>query len=393
MDDHARLYEYLKSRPTPGKEPVPAAPRPKKTKPGVSAPDGFEQLGEFTFRRTRREPHPLASRGEEVLLSARVPARDLVFFDTETTGLSGGAGNLAFLLGTGYGDGLDLVTEQYFLSDFPGEEEFLKLIAPLFSPDRTFVSYNGSSFDSHLLVSRFRLNRLELTFPRQYDLLHPSRRLWKRSVGALLGSCSLKNIERAVLNVERGEDIDGAQVPEYYFDYLRTGDTRALAPVFYHNRVDVHSLVLLLAKIELLLRDPGNAHAEESVFPPDAAALGVMLHGIDRNRAVTYLEGRWQAGDTSCGRVLGYYYKRARAYDKAGRIWESLFNLPDNLEPGIELAIHLEHRARDVGRALEVVRLLLKKTDNLNDRVRDALEKRRLRLVDKMERKKRKDCL
>jgi hypothetical protein len=323
----------------------------------------------------------------EPLLAAGAPVRDLLFFDTETTGLSGGAGNLAFLLGAGYRDESGLVIEQYFLADFPGEDEFLSLIAPLFPPERTFISYNGSSFDAHLLISRFRLNRRELSLPRQYDLLHPTRRLWKNSVSAVFGSCSLKNIEKAVLDVDRGRDIDGAEVPEYYFHFLRTGNPESLEPVFYHNHVDVLSLARLLNTIEHLLRVPESLdRAPGTGFPADAAALGIMLHRLDAERAVSFLRSRWETGDAACGRVLGYYYKRARSHEQAARIWEALFTLPDNLEPGIEWAKHLEHHARDPGRALEVVCALLEIRATLSARDRLALEKRRRRLEKKINR-------
>ncbi len=396
MDEHARLYEFLKSHSpaAPVKDGAPSAPPSGQADPGNREPaaveiPGFERIGEYTYRRRVREADPLSGLGTGPLLSAGAPARDLLFFDTETTGLSGGAGNLAFLLGAGYCDEQGLVIEQYFLADFPGEAEFLSLIAPLFSPERTFVSYNGAAFDAHLLISRFRLHRLELALPRQYDLLHPSRRLWKAAVAPVLGSCSLKNMEKAVLDVDRGEDIDGAEVPEFYFRFLRTGLPDPLDPVFYHNHIDVRSLTGLLFTIESLLRAPETANtADGSGLAADTAALGVMLHHVDPDRAAAFLQTRWDSGDAACGRVLGYYLKRSRAHEAAARIWEALFALPHNLEPGLELAKYLEHHAYDPGRALAVVRALLEQTESPAERDRLALEKRRKRLERKLFRRR-----
>jgi uncharacterized protein len=392
MDDHSKLYDFLKSRKNavpPGSAPVsvdnPAPPTRGASPSAGRTLEGFAPIGRYTWRRVIREPSPLKGFGPGPLHSARAHSRDLLFFDTETTGLSGGAGNLAFLLGAGRIDDTDLVIEQYFLSDFPGEAEFLSLIAPLFSREKTFVSYNGSAFDSHLLVSRFRLNRLELEFGRQYDLLHPARRLWKASVGSALGSCSLKNIERAVLGVDRGIDIDGAEVPEFYFRFLRTGDPAALEPVCRHNHIDVRSLVLLLDRIETFIRDPAAALAAATeAFPADGPALGALLLSVDPIRGEDFLETRFRSGDPACGRALGRLYKRKREHARAAAVWESLFNTAVEYEAGVELAMHLEHRSRDARRARSVVDALLANGQDLDSRDRRALEARRTRLERKL---------
>jgi uncharacterized protein YprB with RNaseH-like and TPR domain len=379
MESVESLYQHLKSR--RGKTETPPL-SPDKPQADAFALPGFDRTGEFTWRRVFRASNPLASfAADEPLLSARAPIRDLLFFDTETTGLSGGAGNIAFLLGAGYIDGKDIVIEQHFLADFPGERDWLELLRPLLAPEKTFVSYNGSSFDSHLLMSRFRMNRLEIAFPRQYDLLHPSRRLWKASVGA----CSLKNIERLVLGVERGEDIDGAEVPEYYFRFLRTGDPSSLEPVFYHNRIDVLSLVLLLQRIESLVREPESLFAPGSPgLAPDAGALGQLLLGHDPAKAEMFLVNAHEQGHAACGLLLGYLFKRRREYEAALRVWERLFAAGPDLAAGIELAMHLEHRARDIARALEVVNALFAAPQRPTGAWRHALEARRARLERKI---------
>ncbi len=378
------LYEHLKAR----KEKSDAAPA-RKTKPPATAQGlpGFERTGEFTYKRVFREPNPLAAFGPDgPLLSARAPAKDLLFFDTETTGLSGGA--LAFLLGAGWVDGGDFVVEQHFLADFPGEPEFLSLIAPLLSPDRVFVSYNGSAFDSHLLVSRFRLNRMDLSFPRQYDLLHPTRRLWRTTVTAALGSCSLKNVERLVLSVDRGADIDGAEVPEYYFRFLRTGDPSSLDPVFFHNRIDVLSLARLLRRIESLCREPeASFAADPSLASPDWSALGRLLLALEPERAAAFLETGFARGDLGCGLLLGSFHKRLGRHDRAFRVWETLFAAHANFPAGVELAMHLEHRAHDPARALEIVHRLFDEPSRPAGAALRALEARKARLERKMKRK------
>ena len=226
--------------------------------------------GEFLWRRVVRFPG-LAVRPWPGALGRGAgggtdPER-LCFYDTETTGLSGGAGTLIFLLGAAWCEGEDLAVEQLFLSDFPGEEQFLQEASRRFSRHSAFVSYNGRAFDSRLLATRFLMNRMVFDPGLQVDLLYHARRLWK----LIAGDCSLGSIERKILGVTREVDVAGEEVPLVYFDYLKTGEPGLLPVVFEHNLTDVTSLARMYAAIGRLLEGDLDA------VPVDERALGRWL--------------------------------------------------------------------------------------------------------------------
>ena len=194
---------------------------------------------------------------------------DLRFLDTETTGLVGGAGTVAFLVGIGrfIDDGFRIL--QYFLRDPSEERAMVRVMEGELDAGTGFVTYNGKSFDVPLLEMRYGLSlrkRWALTAWPQFDLLHPARRLWKRS----LRDCSLGTIEHEILGVARSEkDVSGEQIPGMYIDYLNTGDPSSMERVIYHNEIDILSMVSLCA--EILNKHLGEKNA--SVSP--AEALGI----------------------------------------------------------------------------------------------------------------------
>ena len=119
----------------------------------------------------------------------------------------------------------NLAVEQLFLSDFPGEPEFLSAVDQLFGRFKAFVSYNGKTFDSHLLMTRFLMNRIVWEPGPQVDLLHHARRLWKVATG---GDCSLQSIERRILGITRELDVAGEDIPLVWYEFLKTGNTGVL---------------------------------------------------------------------------------------------------------------------------------------------------------------------
>jgi uncharacterized protein YprB with RNaseH-like and TPR domain len=186
---------------------------------------------------------------------------NLVFFDLETTGLSGGAGTVAFLAAFGRFSGPDqLRVNQYLLLDFPGECDFLEALLPEFAVPALggkpplIVSYNGKTFDAPLLRSRCLLNGIAPPDFPHADLLHPSRRLWKR----LLPGCSQGEIETAVLGLDRGGDTPGALAPDIWFSFLKTGDPAGLMGICDHNIRDVFGLARLFAAILDIAENPEN---------------------------------------------------------------------------------------------------------------------------------------
>jgi hypothetical protein len=184
---------------------------------------------------------------------------DFLFFDLETTGLSGGAGTVAFLAAFGRleqggpGEGR-LKINQYLLLDYPGEADFLEALLGEFKyPAKPLVlTYNGKSFDGPLLRTRCLMNGAAPPVYRQADLLHPARRLWKR----MLPSCSQGVIEESVLHLDRSGDIPGAMAPDIWFSFLRSGSSEALLGICGHNVRDILGLAVLFAALARIAGDP-----------------------------------------------------------------------------------------------------------------------------------------
>ncbi|MBA7466392.1 hypothetical protein ES707_01573 [subsurface metagenome] len=348
----------------------------------LSSERGWEAAGEYTLRRRLHFPSPLQDAGiSEFLLPAGFTPSDLLFFDTETTGLSGGAGNSAFLVGMAWIDGQMLATEQLFLKDFPGEGEFLSVLERRLSQHRMFVSYNGRAFDAHVLRTRFLLNRMELTLEQQTDLLYWSRRLWRRT----LPDCSLGTIEREILGIVRGVDVAGFEVPGIYLDFLRSGEPGRLDAVLEHNLQDVRTLADLLITINSILVSREKA-PEAAVQRADRTALGSFFLSRDESRGVELLKSSFADGDEGAGRALSLYYKRRGAWREAVDLWKQMASKRKSLFAGIELAKYFEHRERNPDQALAWVRTILSWALPLDRRLRSELSHRRQRLLKKVSR-------
>ena len=179
---------------------------------------------------------------------------DFLFFDLETTGLSGGAGTLAFLAAFGkpLSDGKLHVT-QYLLLDYPGESDFLDAVLREFKNENSvIVSYNGKCFDSQILKTRCLMNGIR---PPEYchaDLLHPARRLWKN----IIFDCSQASVEAQILGIDRSGDTPGSLAPEIWFEFLKTGRTERLISICDHNCADIKGLASILAAMILIACDP-----------------------------------------------------------------------------------------------------------------------------------------
>ena len=306
---------------------------------------GFSRIGDYThYRRELIETAgpPVSLSG--LLLSAAQDPEELLFFDLETSGLSSGAGTLAFLAGFGCFRGGAFLLEQFFLSDYPGEAEFLEKIRERLVQAPYFVSYNGRSFDASLLKTRGILHGIKFNFSRHLDLLYISRRLWRDA----LGSCSLGNIERHILRLERDGDLPGREVPERWFSFLRSADPRLLEDIFRHHRQDILSLAMLWKRLEELFLDP---FSHESRGDADPRALGLHLISRGDERGEELLRLAWHKGDFRAGRLLALQYKRRGKTDSALDLWLSMASGAD---PGVyeELAKYYEHQTGDYEAAL-----------------------------------------
>jgi uncharacterized protein YprB with RNaseH-like and TPR domain len=321
-----------------------------------------------------------------------------VFFDLETTGLSGGAGTHAFLVGCGWFDADGgFVTEQHLMLDHAGERSMLRVVAGELLRAGALVSFNGKSFDAPLLEMRYLFHRLDSPCAARphVDLLHPARRFWG---GASESGCSLVNLEAQVLGARRSGDVPGFEIPARYFHFLRTGEARPLRGVLEHNRLDLLSLAGLTARaFHLLQTGPGEAASAH-----EALALGRLYGraGLEERadvalaRAVVLCDEAPGGGlasrvrtkiDALRYRALGA--RRQGKYAEAAGFWRELLDVagcPDHLacEALEALAVHHEHRARDLQAAkLFALRGLEKETETARG---DATRHRLARIERKM---------
>jgi uncharacterized protein YprB with RNaseH-like and TPR domain len=177
---------------------------------------------------------------------ADIDLRRALYLDTETTGLAGGTGTVAFLVGLARFDDESLCLEQLVVPQLGSETPMLARLAQRIAAASCIVTYNGKSFDWPLLRTRFVLARLPVpALPPHVDLLHVCRRLWKKR----LASVRLVDMEREVLRFEREDDLPGSEIPARYFEFLRGGSPERLAPVLEHNQNDIIALPALLGSL------------------------------------------------------------------------------------------------------------------------------------------------
>jgi uncharacterized protein len=315
--------------------------------------------------------------------------RRAVFLDTETTGLAGGAGTAAFLIGIGWVDGERFRVRQYFMRDYHEEAALLHALAEELQHFDRLVTFNGKMFDVPLLDARFRLNRsrFPLTGAPHLDLLHPARRLWKER----LESCRLQSLENAVMGLRRTGDIPGEEIPQVYFDWVRRRDARMLAKVFEHNRQDIVSLAAL-AVLACQWVEEGRAEDPRDVFSLARVLERARLY--DRSEAEYRRALHLGAGALRGPALLrlAWRAKRGGEHARAAALWVEAGEAGE-VEAWRELAMHHEHRTRDLNAALAAVERGLQLVEPARHHdVRawhrtEGFERRRQRLVRKKARR------
>jgi len=317
---------------------------------------------------------------------ARFDLSQAVFLDTETTGLAGGAGTAAFLVGVGFVEGDRFRVRQYFMRDYHEEPALLHALAEDLGRFRQLVTFNGKMFDVPLLDARYRLNRVRFPLGEvlHFDLLHPARRLWR----ARLESCRLQALEAELLGLLRVGDVPGEQIPQIYFDYVRRRDARALARVFEHNRQDIVSLAAL-AVLACQWVEEGRAEDPRDVYSLARVLERARLYersDAEYRRALALDPGPLR------GAALMRLAARARRAGEpaiAAALWEEAAESGELLALR-ELAVHHEHRRREPGAALEVVDRALRwledavSDDPRGQRLATDFAKRRGRLLRKL---------
>ena len=269
---------------------------------------------------------------------------NLLFIDTETTGLMGGTGTVAFLIGVGYFNKNVLTIEQHIMRDYDEEAAMLKKIKELLDQKDILVSFNGKSFDLPLIKTRLILNRLRYSKHRLHlDLLHSARRIW-----SFLDSCSLGSLETQVLDFERNDDIPGSMIPGIYFDFIEKNDYKLLAPVIEHNLYDILSLVTLFTHLkEIHLNNIDDLSSQELY------QLGRLREKEkDYKGCIKHLEESVKISQENnikykALKKLSWQYKRINRYKKALEIWDLLIEKKKlGIFPYIEKAKYFEHKLK-----------------------------------------------
>lgn len=361
LDELRRIIRRIEGRHGPRTAPAPA-----------DAVLGGEVVdtGHGTLLRVRRE-YPLThTHGRQPLAPALAAPLDLLgvvtraegpvagrggllFLDAETTGLAGGTGTYAFLVGAALLEDDRVVVTQYFMRDLDEEPALLAVLGPLLERATGIVTFNGAGFDLPLLETRFVLarRRWPATVPH-LDLLRPARRIWT----ACLPDCRLATLEREVFGLAREADVPGALIPSLYFEFLRSRRAERLVRVFAHNRDDLLSLVALMGWLGEALQ--GRTVA---VRGAELAGLGRLWEPVDMARALACYRAALDAGlapdaEHAVRLRLARWEKRQARWDAACALWEAAARgAAFDPRPWEELAKYHEHRRRDPAAARVVV--------------------------------------
>ncbi len=343
---------------------------------GSPIADGVVLVERFFFPDYIHGNVPLAALFEaplEVLCSGEhVPPSDLLFLDTETTGLAGGTGTLPFLLGLARIEPEGLRVRQYFLMGFAGEPAMLDHAQSWLAEAGHLVTFNGKCFDVPLLATRYRLMQrtASLRAMPHIDLLHPTR----AAFATRWPDCRLQTAEQRLLGFARRDDLGGHLIPAVWADFIRFGRLGDVPRVLEHNRWDLVALVGLLARLAVVL---GGGRDD------DADPLGVARHRLRRGDEAGALQGL-----AGCAATLGVdgllelaqMHRRRGDWACALPIWEQLAaqNVTEALE---RLAKYEEHIRRDFGAALVLTERLLARHGERPEHVR-----RRHRLLERARR-------
>jgi len=306
---------------------------------------------------------------------------DALFLDTETTGLAGGTGTMAFLIGLGWFDEGHFQVRQILARDFGEEKAALVYLKAIAAGKKFLVTFNGKAFDVNLLTTRFIMNRMpsDLAGLPHLDLLHPSRRI----LGHRLENCRLVTLESDILGVEREGDIPGWEIPQRYFDWLRRRDPRLLADIFEHNRLDVISMATLTAHLVEILTAQAAAkytHADDYLA---AARLHLKRANAEGAQKILniFQEDTCPEFSSRSNKKLAQLYKRTGKIDQAADIWRQMTACePVEFYAISEMAKYLEHRERDYRQAKALIEKALAGHNKFSEDEKHSLSHRLPRL-------------
>lgn len=307
------------------------------------------------------------------------------FLDTETTGLAGGSGTYAFLIGVGRITAQGFRVRQFFMRDFGEEASLLSALTEHLKQFQVLITYNGRTYDQPLLETRFRMVRQRPPFSslEHLDLLFGARRLWNLR----FDSCRLVELENQILGVERQGDLPGELIPYVYFEYVRTQEIFRLMPVFHHNAIDILSLACLTAIVPRAFHEPDPSSTNRAEFSHGAEMVGLARWWRQAEQHEHALALFRQAIEKNLSDDLLFrtLWDIAALEKKLGREHAALPVLTDlaasrnpwRAAAYVELAKYYERRERNYALALEMTRSAMElQPSEALDRRAARLEKR-----------------
>ena len=322
---------------------------------------------------------------------ASIQLQDILFMDTETTGLSGGTGTMAFLVGLGYFSITGFNVDQFFLVDPIDEMGLLSTLSNQVRKFKLMISFNGTSFDMPLLKTRFLLNRMNspLSDLAHLDLLYLSRKIW----GLHLQSLKLRDLENEILGFTReGDEVPGWMVPQVYFDFVRSRDARLLKGVIYHNCMDVLSLAFIFSYVCDLFLDPIENEKVSQLEILSIARLIEKSGYIEESNLLyqfTFQNGLLENLSAKTLFHFGLVCKQQNHLEIALEFWKKAFEKGDYLA-AIEISKYYEHHTKDYQNAKFWAQssLDLINRDNFNNNVENCHKQktinRLIRIEDKI---------
>jgi uncharacterized protein len=313
--------------------------------------------GSYEISDLRELPANLLEALSDGAIADSPPSRWL-FLDTETTGLAGGSGTYAFLIGVGFICDEGFRVRQFFMRDYGEEASVLHALTELISRFDVLITYNGRAYDQPLLETRFTMCRARHPFGRleHLDLLYGARRLFKLR----LENCRLVNLENQILGYEREGDIAGEMIPYCYFEYLRTRRVQRIPAILRHNARDIVSLACLTGVIPDAFRDPSTVRARHGM---DLLGLARWLQVSGRLGEAHHLLRRAIDLGLPDEHLFAALFNAGGIEKKQGQLDAAVATFTDltlsanpfRVRAYEELARHYEHRERNVSMAMECV--------------------------------------
>jgi tetratricopeptide (TPR) repeat protein len=289
------------------------------------------------------------------------------------------------MVGLGFFQGNGFLIQQLFMRDYSEERASLSILKSLLESFEFLITFNGKYFDIPLLETRFILTRMasKIREMPNFDLLYPARKIWKGAYE----NCRLVTLESRLLGMERENDVPSEWIPYLYFDYLKTGDAQRIHQVFYHNQMDILSMVALAGRIHLIYHNPQAALPRKGI---EHFALGRLFwdHG-HLEKAITCFEIALKRCDDELAwevmKWLSRAFKKDGDQEKARSLWEEMLTWPYKKDtfPYVELAKYHEHRLKDWDRAMTFVDQALAFIPSHQRKELELLQYRRRRLEQK----------